>query len=76
MAQIEKCKGCNGSGTISCPVCNGRGTVTKKGSIWGEISGFGDKVECQSCQGTGKLLCSLCQGVGKVRTDRPKSGLL
>jgi DnaJ-class molecular chaperone len=73
MTQIEKCNGCKGSGTISCPVCNGTGRVTKKGNFWGEL-GFGEQIECQSCQGTGKLLCNLCGGVGKIRSDKPRAG--
>lgn len=75
MAQVEKCNGCNGKGSVNCPICNGTGNISKKGNLWGELAG-GEKVECQSCQGTGKLLCKLCGGVGKLLAEKPKTGWL
>ena len=67
MATITICSGCNGRGTIQCPVCNGRGSVSKAGILPGWS--FGEQVECTGCHGTGKLLCSLCGGVGKTQSN-------
>ena len=75
MAQIEKCSGCNGKGSVICPVCNGVGMISKKRNIWGELA-LGERVECQSCQGAGKLICKLCGGVGKLLIETPKTGWL
>lgn len=71
--QVEKCVGCKGTGSITCPICDGMGTIVKKGNIMSEV-GFGARVECHECHGTGKLLCKLCGGVGKVNVDKIKTG--
>ena len=71
--QVEKCVGCKGTGSVSCPICNGKGVITKKVIIMSEM-GLNNKVECQSCQGTGKLLCKLCGGVGMVHANNIKTG--
>lgn len=70
MIRVEKCKGCNGTGAVVCPICNGKGEIRKKKGLGGEL-GMGDQTECQDCHGTGKLLCQLCGGVGKIQVNIP-----
>ena len=72
MTQVELCGGCDGIGSVRCPICNGSGRARKNTSDRKE-SYLPERVECHSCQGTGRILCKICEGVGKILPDRTGS---
>ena len=55
---MAKCKPCNGTGALNCPVCKGKGQVSSGGL-------FPSYKECKHCSGSGKKTCGPCDGTGK-----------
>ena len=76
-ARMEKCGGCNGTGSKNpngiktCPRCGGSGTIiTQQRTMLGVIQTQG---VCDQCRGTGKIItdrCTDCYGKGIVRKQR------
>src|SRR6266851_3522940 len=62
-----ECRGCSGTGKITCPNCTGSGVVRAK-------------FKCSPCDGVGRIVCPECNGKGgilvvpEVSERRPSTG--
>lgn len=71
--RIEKCAGCNGSGSAdgaveTCSYCKGAGQVRTTQNFMGMA--MQSTTVCPQCNGRGKIVknpCNTCRGKGKVR---------
>src|SRR5437867_6892619 len=69
-----ECRGCNGSGRITCPDCRGVGSHARER---GEIV---VSIKCSTCMGKGSIMCPGCEGKGgilvvpDVSQRRPSTG--
>lgn len=65
---MAKCKKCNGTGKIICPVCRGDkivlGPISCRIGIFPPI--MNEAHTCRVCKGEGEIVCNICNGTGEI----------